>query len=177
MKTSFYKPIFAIGASLMALAASAQDPLATSHTIIRDSEPLSGVARLTVPAKGRDAAAIQRLGERNPLKPPFVEEFDNYPSGSEFEQFERYFQVINSDGDKNASGTDRSWGYYNFNGESDGRQFSKCAYLLYPINVAKSDDWLIPRAIKFEAGKYYHVTMDASLYVEGAVHTMEVKMG
>ncbi|MDE7376796.1 MAG: hypothetical protein K2N16_08095, partial [Muribaculaceae bacterium] len=119
----------------------------------------------------------QRLGERNPLNPPFVEVFDDYPSGSEHEQFERRFQVINADGDLNTSGTARSWGFYNFNGESNGRQFSKCAYLLYPINVPFCDDWLISRAIKLEAGKYYHISLDASLYADFGSHAMEVKIG
>lgn len=119
----------------------------------------------------------QRLGERNPLNPPFIEVFDDYPAGSEHDQFERRFQVINSDGDLNTSGTPRSWGFYNFNGESNGRQYSKCAYLLYPINVTFADDWLISRAINLEAGKYYHVSMDASLFSGSGVHTLEVKIG
>ena len=159
------------------MAASAQDPLARSHSLDRSATPIAGQNALLRPAKVRDMAGQHRLGERNPLKPPFVEVFDDYPSGSEYDQFERYFQIINSDGDKNPSGTDRSWGYYNFNGESGGRKFSKCAYLQYPLDVSKCDDWLVPRAIKVEAGKYYHITMDVSLYTEGCIHTLEVKMG
>ncbi|MDE7387919.1 MAG: choice-of-anchor J domain-containing protein [Muribaculaceae bacterium] len=159
--------------------ASAQYPKAVNGFAPEfGGEPLSGNCVLSLPGKARSLAPQLRLGERNPLKPPFVEVFDDYPAGSENEQFERYFQVINSDGDVNPlSGSDRSWGYYNFNGESGGRQFSKCAYLQYPLNVAKCDDWLILRAIKFEAGKYYHITLDASLFSEGTIHTMEVKMG
>ncbi|MDE7413089.1 MAG: choice-of-anchor J domain-containing protein [Muribaculaceae bacterium] len=118
-----------------------------------------------------------KLGERNPLKPPFVEVFDDYPQGAEHDTFDRYFQFINSDGDLNPSGSPRSWGLYNYNGEKDGRQYSKSAYLQYPLNVSKCDDWLIPRAIKLEAGKYYLVKMDASLFLEGTVHSFEVKMG
>ncbi|MDE7408911.1 MAG: choice-of-anchor J domain-containing protein [Muribaculaceae bacterium] len=130
-------------------------------------------AVLTATAAGGPA----RLGERNPLKPPFIEEFDEFPVGSEYETFDRYFQWINSDGDKNPSGSDRSWGLYNFNGESNGRQYSKAAYLQYPLEVNRCDDWLIPRAIRLEAGKYYLVRMDASLFLDNSIHSMEVKMG
>ncbi len=159
-------------------AVSAQDPLARSHSVIHGGEPLSGPGALTAaPAKGDASAAQLRLGERNPLVPPFIETFDDYPTESEFEQFARYFQVINADGDTNTSGTDRSWGLYNFNGESHGRKFSKCAYLVYPINVIESDDWLIARAINLEAGRYYHISLDASLYSENGVHAVEIKMG
>lgn len=118
-----------------------------------------------------------RLGERNPLIPPFMEVFDDFPQGSEYDTFDRYFQWINSDGDKNPSGSPRSWGLYNFNGESGGRQFSKCAYLQYPLEVRACDDWLIPRAIRLEAGKYYLVRMDASLFLDNSIHSLEVKMG
>ncbi|MDE7335171.1 MAG: choice-of-anchor J domain-containing protein, partial [Muribaculaceae bacterium] len=94
-------------------------------------------------------------------------------------QFSRNFQVINADGDHNTSGTDRSWGYYNYNGTSENgeRQYSKCAYLMYPINVVQSDDWLITRALNLEAGKYYHVSLDASLFGGYGIHTLELKMG
>lgn len=146
--------------------------------LAQGGEPLSGNGKLTIPGKGDGQATQLRLGERNPLNPPFVETFDDYPAGSEFDQFVRYFQVINSDGDVNPiSGSERSWEYYNFNGESNGRKFSKCAYLQYPINVPVCDDWLIPRAIRLEAGKYYLVKFDASLFYEGTPHTLEVKMG
>lgn len=161
----------------MALAMTANDPLDRTKAIIRGGETITGSKALNRPGKKTPADDREQLGERNPLKPPFTEIFDDYPQGSEYDQFERYFQTINSDGDKNPSGSDRTWGYYNFNGESNGRKFSKSAYLQYPLDVAKCDDWLIPRAIKFEAGKYYRITVDASLYLQGAVHTFEVKMG
>lgn len=119
----------------------------------------------------------ERLGERTPLKPPFCQQFDDYPAGSEFDQFDRFYQIINEDGDKNPSGSDRSWGLYNFNGESGGRQFSKCAYLQYPYDVRNCDDWLIPWAIRLEGGKYYYVSVDASLYADFGSHTFEIKMG
>lgn len=164
-------------AGLMATAA----PL-TGRTLLppfpQSGEALSGSGILNLPTKGQGAKeAPQRLGERAPLLPPFVEVFDDYPASAGAEQFERYFQVINSDGDLNTSGTERSWAYYNFNGVSGDRQFSKCAYLLYPISVAKADDWLIPRAIKLEEGKYYRITMDVSLFQDMGKHILEVKMG
>ncbi len=161
----------------MALAMTANDPLDRAKSILRGGEAISGKQALSRPVKQTPNNGPEQLGERNPLKPPFTEVFDDYPQGAEFDQFERYFQAINSDGDTNPSGSDRTWGYYNYNGESNGRKFSKCAYLQYPLEVAKCDDWLIPRAIKFEAGKYYRITVDASLYLQGAVHTFEVKMG
>lgn len=138
---------------------------------------LTGCA-LGFAALAQAAQEPHRLGERNPLVPPFVEVFDDYPSGTAQEEFERRFQTINADGDLNPlSGTPRTWGYYNFNGESGGRQFSKCAYLQHPLNVTFCDDWLISRAIKLEAGKYYHFSLDASLYADFGSHAVEVKIG
>lgn len=112
-------------------------------------------------------SAQMRLGEKNPLQPPFCETFDDYRSGLEREDFDRYFQVIDANNDG------RTWGFYNYSDD----QYSKCAYLLYPIDVARADDWLIPRAIRLEAGKHYCVTMDASLYLDGSTHLVEVKYG
>lgn len=172
------KSIFAAGSLLaFASAVSAQNPLDCSPWPLGGGEPLSGSGALALPGKGASHSPAMRLGERTPLLPPFCEVFDDYPVGSEHDQFERCFQVINSNGDTNPSGSDRSWSFYNYSGESNGRVFSKCAYLLYPLEKPKCDDWLIPRAIKLEAGKYYRITMDASLYAEGAVHCFEVKMG
>lgn len=156
---------------------SAQDPLARGRGVNQGGEPLSDSGVLAAPSKGDASSTRLRLGERNPLVPPFVEVFDDYPLGEEYDYFARCFQVINADGDTNTSGSDRSWGFYNFNGESQGRQFSKCAYLVYPINVIQSDDWLISRAISLEADKYYHISLDASLYAELGVHALEIKMG
>lgn len=131
-------------------------------------QPLSGSARLTTHAKTGAAAQGQaRLGERTPLLPPFCEVFDDFRAGQEHEDFERYFQTIDNDGEG------RTWGLYNYSDE----RYSKCAYLKYPINVMRADDWLIPRAIRLEAGKYYNVNMDASLFTDGAEHLFEVKMG
>ncbi|MDE6207452.1 MAG: hypothetical protein K2M55_06550, partial [Muribaculaceae bacterium] len=171
----FLQPIVFAGFALCFGSALAHDPLA-HNPVPAKGDALTADARLGVPAKGATSGA-HRLGERTPLVPPFLQVFDDYTSGQEHDLFERYYQIINGDGDKNPSGTDRSWGYYNFNGVSGGRQFSKCAQLQYPINVNVCDDWLIPWAIKLDADKYYYVYMDASLYAEGSTHRFEVKMG
>lgn len=131
-------------------------------------EPIGGPARIGTPAKARAVKSHARIGERNPLKPPFCEIFDDYPPGDEHNTFESRFEII----DANKDG--RSWWLYNY---SDGVEYSKCAYLLYPIDVPAADDWLIPRAIRMEEGRYYYVNMDASLYTAGGDHTFEVWLG
>lgn len=159
--------------------ASVQNPLIQCHSVNHGGEPISGSGALTAPLKGSDGSTRHRLGERNPIEPPYLEIFDDYPVDDPHSQFYRNFQIINADGDKNTSGSDRGWGFYNYNGTSENgeRQFSKCAYMMYPINVVQSDDWLITRALKLEAGKYYHVSLDASLFGGYGVHTLEVMMG
>lgn len=115
-----------------------------------------------------------RIGERNPLVPPFIENFDYTETAHE--QFEKNFQVIDANEDN------RKWGYYNYHDETR----SQCAYLLYPLEEgylegypgrATADDWLIPRAIRLEADRYYHVSVDASLFSGGTESLFEVKMG
>lgn len=118
---------------------------------------MSAMAAVSVP---------QRLGEKNPLQPPFCETFDDFRAGMEHDDFDRYFQTIDANNDG------RVWGLYNY---SDGGRLSKCAYLHSPIGKPM-DDWLIPRAIRLQAGKFYCVSMDASLYSEGS-QTFEVKYG
>lgn len=130
---------------------------------------IEGDARVKhTPAKPANAPLPhQRLGERNPLVPPFCETFDNFRTGMEFEDFDRYFQVIDANNDG------RSWKMYNYAAEPYG----KSAVHLYPVDVPQADDWLVTRAIQLEAGKYYCVSMDAALYSEGSTHVFEVKYG
>ncbi len=131
--------------------------------------PISGYARIDTPAKFRGTSnSMHRIGERNPLLPPFCEIFDDLPKGEEHDTFTNQFEIIDANNDG------RSWWLYNY---SDGVEYSKCAYLLYPIDTPAADDWLIPRAIRLEEGKYYYVNMDASLYTVGGDHTFEVWLG
>lgn len=113
------------------------------------------------------ADSPQRLGENNPLVPPYIHIFDDYRAGMEREDFARYFEVIDANNDG------RSWGYYNYSDET----YSKCAYLLYPIEADRADDWLITQATRLQGGKWYRVSMDPSLYQEGPTHCFEVKYG
>lgn len=110
----------------------------------------------------------RRLGERNPLVPPFVETFDNFRYGLEWEDFERYFQVIDSNEDE------RYWRLYNY---AQAEPYGRCAYLLYTLDGNKADDWLIPRAMELEGGKHYCVSLDAATYTGGRDHSLEVKFG
>lgn len=141
-------------------------PAAGTRTVSIDGAPVR-----QLPGKGRNTYAKEaprRLGEQNPLVPPFCETFDNFRPGMEHDDFDRYFQVI----DANKDG--RSFGLYNY---AQAEPYGRCAYLLYPYDVPQADDWLVPRAIKLEAGKYYCVSLDAALYVDGEPHTFEVKYG
>lgn len=137
-------------------------------------DPISGTARLTLPSRSVKA----RIGERNPLVPPFIETFDDFMSGEEHIEFSNRFQVIDANEDT------RSWRLYNYIGTDKNR--SKCAYLLPPLGDNDldgvpgrdtADDWLILRAIRLEEGKYYDVSVDASLYTDGGEHVYEVNMG
>lgn len=158
------KPALLMSACLLSVSASAQLSK-FSGTHIGNGEAISGFAELTNPAKG-DGIVIG-LGERTPLVPPFCETFDDYPSGTGNEEFSRFFEVIDANNDG------REWRFYNYSNE----YYSKCAYLLYPIDKPTADDWLIPRAIKLEEGKFYNIYMDASLFTDGTEHIFEVKMG
>jgi len=117
---------------------------------------------------GSQRSAQLRLGEQNPLVPPFCETFDNLRPGMEHDDFRRYFQTIDANQDE------RSWGLYNY---AQAEPYGRCAYLLYPVDVSEADDWLIPRAVKLEAGKYYNVHVDAALYQDGEPHAFEIKYG
>lgn len=100
-------------------------------------------------------AGPSKLGERNPLTPPFIHVFDNYTEGMEREDFAQHFQTIDANNDE------RCWGYYNY---SDSI-YSKCAYLLPPLTEDPAcDDWLITEAFTLEKGKYYRMSVDASMY-------------
>lgn len=154
--------------ALAATGALLTRPAAT-HFTPQPGKAIESDGRLTAaPAKAApQRAERQRLGERNPLVPPFCETFDDFRAGMEHDDFSRYFQVI----DANEDG--RSWIMYNY----DAEPYGKCAVHLYPYDVAQADDWLVPRAIRLEAGKYYCVSMDAALYAEGSTHYFEVKYG
>jgi cleaved adhesin domain protein len=170
----FVSIVGAIALSLQA-GAIAPTPGPTADTP-RKGSPISGSASLLIPGKGAKPNIGVRLGERNPLVPPFMEVFDDFSQGVEHAEFERHFEVIDANNDG------RSWGLYNHSDDF----YSKCAYLLYPLedgNLSNipgrdtADDWLVSRAIKLEGGKYYNVKLDASLFLDGTTHLFEVKMG
>lgn len=178
MKTSF-RAIASVAGAVIAMSiqtgAIAPEP-GRNTTPPKAGEPISGSANLAMPAKGCISNAALRLGERNPLVPPFIEVFDDFTEGMEHADFERHFEVIDANGDG------RSWGLYNYSDDF----YSKCAYLLYPLEEgflagtpgrATADDWLVSRAIKLEGGKYYNVSMDASLFLDGTEHLLEVRIG
>lgn len=112
-----------------------------------------------------------RLGENNPLTAPFCETFDNFRQGMEHDDFERYFQVIDANGDG------RSWALYNYQAEPYGRS----AMMHFPAeNGSNADDWLLTRAVRLEAGKYYLVNLDARLFnntTRDLAQRFEVKVG
>ena len=166
--------------SCVAAACSAWGATHTGKTALPDRElgmithKDSRLAYGNIPAHtGSATAAPERLGENNPLVPPFCETFDNFRQGMYHEDFARYFQVIDANGDK------RSWGLYNV---IENRPCGRCAYMLYPISddVTKADDWLVSRAVRMEAGKYYWISIDASLYLDDegdGPQTFEVRCG
>lgn len=122
------------------------------------------------PARNGQPSGVSdtRIGENNPLLPPFCETFDNFRQGMEHDDFPRYFQVIDSNKDN------RYWGLYNYAGPE--RPYGRCAYMLYPLDksVGHADDWLLTRAIQLEGGKYYRVSVDASLYLDDSGDTPQV---
>lgn len=119
---------------------------------------------------------LQPLAATDAVNPPLCESFDNFRSGMEYEDFTRYFKVIDSNNDG------RKWGLYNYT--ASDRPTGRCAYLLFPMEASngKADDWLITRGINLEAGKYYRISADASLYREDEINescpqTFEIKCG
>ncbi len=114
------------------------------------------------------ATGPQYLGEKAPLVPPFCEDFEFTGAASPQDEFVRLFQVIDANNDG------RSWNFYNY---SDGDRLSRCAYLLANTERSESDDWLIPRAVKLQAGKYYCVHLDAKLFYGANPSTFEVRYG
>ena len=120
-------------------------------------------------ASGNGAA---RLGENNPLTAPFCETFDNFRQGMEHDDFERYFQKIDVNGDG------RSWALYNY---AQAVPYGRCAMLHFPgTEVANADDWLLTRAVRLEAGKYYLINCDARLFLNTTpdlAQRFEVKVG
>lgn len=172
------KPLVAIaGFVALSFQAGAIAPTpGRAAEVLQSGSPIGGSGNLLLPSKAGKPNVSVRLGERNPLVPPFVEIFDDFTQGVERDEFERRFQVIDANSDN------RSWGLYNYSDDF----YSKCAYLLYPLedgyleNIPgrdSADDWLLTRAIKLEGGKYYNVSMDASLFADGTEHVFEVKMG
>lgn len=121
----------------------------------------------------KQQSAPMRLGENSPLAPPFCETFDNFNDSDPHSDFERLFQVIDNDGEG------RTWWLYNVT-VADGRKYGRCAYMKFPIDVSRADDWLVTRAVKLEKGKYYNISVDASLWNDGSANTpqmFEVKLG
>lgn len=166
-----YKKLMIVAA---ALAVAGVTSAVTPFPGARPSAPAAGT-RIDGDAALLSAASVKeapmRLGENNPLSPPFCETFDNFRSGMEYDDFPRYFQVLDFDGDG------RSWGLYNYVGE---RPYGRCAYMLYPMDGAQADDWLITRAIRLEQGKYYCVSVYAGLYQDETgeqPQVFEVKIG
>lgn len=111
----------------------------------------------------------------NVLTPPLCETFDNFRPELPQEDFARYFKVIDVNNDK------RKWGLYNV---TENRPTGRCAYLLFPMEESggKADDWLVTRGLELEAGKYYRISVDASLYRDDPDNdikpqTFEVKCG
>lgn len=165
------KKILLIAVALASsLFAGAGNPLLVNTEIGIKKDRISGEKRIVAQQQN----VQQRIGERNPLKPPFIENFDY--ADAAHETFEKNFQIIDADEDK------RKWGYYNYHDETR----SQCAYLLYPLEDGylegypgrtTNDDWLVLRAITLEAGKYYHVSLDASLFSGDREALFEVKMG
>lgn len=157
---------------ITALCATAVTAYGQIAGLQKNSSPITAAdARIATarhnPGGSRGSAQL-RLGEQHPLIPPFCETFDNLRPGMEHDDFDRYFQTIDANNDE------RSWGLYNY---AQAEPYGRCAYLLYPIDVIQADDWLIPRAIKLEAGKYYCVHVDAALYQDGEPHAFELKYG
>lgn len=124
-----------------------------------------------------NATVIEPLAASNGIIPPLCETFDNFRSGMEYDDFARYFKVIDSNNDT------RKWGLYNYTAED--RPTGRCAYLLFPMEESggHADDWLITRGIQMEAGKYYRISVDASLYRDdpstntSCPQTFEIKCG
>lgn len=166
--------------SFVAAACSAWGATPIGKTALPDraggiiSREDSRLTKGNIPVRtGSASVSPERLGENNPLAPPFCETFDNFRQGMDHEDFTRYFQVIDANGDG------RSWGLYN---AVENRPFGRCAYMLYPISddVTKADDWLVTRAVRLEAGKYYRISVDASLYLDDegdGPQTFEVRCG
>lgn len=140
--------------------------------IMKRSSVMPAVALLLASTFHADADGPARLGENNPLTPPFCETFDNFRQGMEHDDFERYFQVIDANGDN------RSWALYNY---AQAIPYGRCALLHYPGgDVITADDWLLTRAVRLEAGKYYLINLDARLYINttpNLAQRFEVKVG
>lgn len=138
------------------------------------SAPLSN--KLTFVRNDPGATLMRPFAGSNVVTPPLCETFDNFRSGMEYEDFSRYFKVIDSNNDG------RLWRLYNYTAED--RPTGRCAYLLFPMEESggQADDWLVTRGIQLEAGKYYRISADASLYRDDPVNatcpqTFEIKCG
>lgn len=166
------KALFMAGALLLASTALATAPSVIQRPALPSGNTtVSGSGELRPAARKATTGVQHRIGENNPLIPPFCETFDNFRPEMEHDDFPRYFDVIDSNGD------DRSWGMYNYAGD---RPYGKCSYMLFPMTGAAADDWLITRATKLEKGKYYCVSVYAGLYKDTSEDTpqvFEVKIG
>jgi len=155
--------MFALASTVSAVTPAGQfvTPLSGEPGRIEGTRVLSPSAM-----KSSEPRIKPRLSENNPLVPPFCETFDNFRSGSEHEDFRRYFETIDNDGDG------RSWGFYNY---AVDRPYGRCAYMFYPDGTtAAADDWLITRAVRLEKGKYYCISVYAGLYNEDSGDTPQV---
>lgn len=135
-----------------------------------------GAAAMALACQLATAGAPARLGENAPLSAPFCETFDNFRKGMEHDDFDRYFQVIDANNDK------RIWAIYNY---ADFKPYGRCALMHFPEpeqrpDIKSADDWLLTRAVRLEAGKYYLVSVDATLYrddTEQQGQRFEVRVG
>lgn len=161
-------------AGALALAGAASASIVTEYfsSSVPENRPVISGSSIVNPAYGKKSSGNpRRLGENNPLQPPFCETFDNFRAGMEHDDIHRYFDIIDSNNDG------RSWGMYNYAGD---RPYGKCSYLVFPTDGQPADDWLITRAIRLEKGKYYCVSVYAGLFIEGNKNTpeiFEVKIG
>lgn len=169
--------IITLAAVSMAFAATAAAAAFDFHPFSVPVSPPSGVIEGSAPfnavaTKQSGKTGPLRKGENNPMQPPFCETFDNFRKDLEYDDFDLYFDVIDSNKDE------RTWGFYNY---AVDRPYGKCAYTKFPRTPGMAaDDWLITRAVRLEKGKYYCVSVYAGLYLDDAGDTpqkFEVKLG
>lgn len=171
MRSSHYYNFLTAALVSASLLTTTDTAARTSYVMPVGSQTISGTQQLEGPRKHTGISDFRRLGEKSPLVPPFCETFDNFsPTQDIHDEFARLFQIIDNNNDT------RKWGLYNYVGD---RIYGRCAYMLYPFEGA-ADDYLIPRAVKLEKGKYYLVSVYAGTYTDSEKElgqTFEIKMG